>query len=238
MMSASLLSGLRPMTVPRYAWDFADGLRNYKGPLNTGRWNAATIRLVGYLISLPDATHKIWACHEGAALYGWRGATGGVSGGLSMWFGGSGGYVETARHVFVAGDVGKMFVMHATCQNGVGARLFVAGAEVGTITGAVTMSDPGGAGRLVIGQYIGGGFVNPHVGIIALSLSGTVMTPTEIATDAARIMARTRGIALPLIPGEDQRHVAIDVESTSDWHDRIGSLTLTETGDVAVSRVP
>jgi hypothetical protein len=151
-----------------------------------------------------------------------------------MWVGGSGGYVETASHVFGVGDVGRLFVAHCTVTTG--ARLFMSGAEVGSMTAPVTITDPGPGARLVLGHYATGGYVCPHIGIHALSLSPTAMTPAEIAADAAQIMGRRRGIVLPMLPGEDQRHVADDVETVSAWADRIGSLTLTETGDVSVSR--
>ena len=222
---------------PAYAWNWADGLRLYKGPLGAGRWMPATLRFTGVLLALPDATHRIFASHEGAGLYGWRGATGGVTGGLSFFPGGIGGYVETSRYVFSADDVGRLFATYLTVEQGVGARLYMGAAEVGTRTAPVTVTDPGGSGRLVFGGYIGGGFINPYIGVHSLSLSPVVMTPAEIAADAAQVMGRRRGIVLPLLPGEDQRHVADDVETTSDWHDRIGSLTLTEFGDVSVSRM-
>lgn len=223
---------------PWYAWDFADGLRNYKGATGSGRWNLGTARVLLYVRSVPPASLTIPLAHEGidGSGKGFRLMAGQAAGSLSWLVGGSGGYVETSRYTIVAGDVGKLLLAHVTVEAGVQARFFVAGAEVGSPTAAVTITDPGVNGRLVIGQHPLG-FVDNTLSVCALSLSPTVMTPTEIADDAAVVMSRRVGLLLPLLPGEDQRHVADDIAGGSLWRDRLGTYDLTETGDVKVAQV-
>lgn len=233
---SAILGSSKILRAPLYAWDFADGLRLYQGATGSGRWNLGTLRLTGTLLGLPDAVQKIICCHEAPGLlYGFRICTGNVAGAISAYVGGSGGYVETARYTFVAGDVGKSFVLHLTVDTV--ARLFIGGAEVGTGTAAVTITTPGPTGRLTIGQYVGGGFVNPFIGVRCLSISPTTLTPAEVAADAMAHMSRSRGGTYPLLPGEDQRHLAEDIADASTWRDHLGSYHLTETGDVKVTRV-
>lgn len=218
-----------------YAYGWADSLRYYQSAAGAGRWSVGTVRLVGMLLGVPDGTQRIIACNEGSSLYGWRIVTGLASGAISVLVGGSGGYVETARYTFAAGDVGKLFVIHLTVDTV--ARLYMGGAEVGAASSAVTITDPGVNGRLTLGQYRTGGFANGYIGIVCLSVASDALSASEVATDAESIMSRTVGLVYPELPGEDQRHVAADIATASAWADRLGSLTLTETGDVYVQRI-
>ena len=239
MTSSSSLLGSRGLLLPpAEAYGWADSLKYYQGAFGAGRSVHGTVRLVGRLRSAIDATHRIIACHErtGGVLYGYRLVSGNAANSISAYSGGAGGYVETPRYTFSGGDIGKIFVLHLVTDTV--ARLYIGGAEVGSGTAPVTVTDAGITGRLTLGMYIDGGFSSSPIGILNISVSPTALTAAQVVVDATTIMSRPRGLILPLMPGEDQRHVADDVLQVSSWVDRLGSVTLTETGDVSVSRVP
>lgn len=233
-----LLASSPRLPAPRYAWDWAD-TRYYQGPAGVGCPLIGTVRLAMYVSAVPDATQRVIVGHISNAQHGWRIQTGiSGAGDLFALAGGSGGYVLSPVYTISAGDVGRILLAHVTVDSVL--RMFVAGAEVGVGSGAVTVTDPGALGALCIGRYQHiGGFSGSPLGVVHLSLSATAMTPAQIADDAASIMARTRGIVWPSLPGEVYRYDASDIEATSDWHDRVSDgCTLTETGAVQVSEVP
>lgn len=239
MMSGSLLSAPR-FREPTY---YADGWTDsdyYQGSAGAGRAVVGTVRLVGYLVSLPGSSDKIIAGNMSAAAYGWRIDTGLGADAISVIMGGSStGWDESPRHTFVSGDVGSIFVLHAWCDSG-GVHMAIGGAEVGTGSGStITVTDPSTGAAPTIGRWQHAtGYSNPHIGVINLSATATVLSLAEIAADAASIMARGVRLSFPFMPGEDMRYVARDIVATSSWHDRIADdATLTETGSVTVTEV-
>lgn len=223
---------------PRYAWDWAD-TRYYQGPAGVGCPLIGTVRLGLYVQSVPDTAQRLVSGHISNAQHGWRLQTG-ISGAGDLFglAGGSGGYVLSPVYTVTAGDVGKLLLVHMVKDTVL--RLAVGGAEIGTGSAAVTITDPGVNGALCVGRYQHiGGFSGSPLGVVHMSISPTAMTMSEIADDAAVIMSRTRGIVWPTLPGEQYRYDAADIETSSDWHDRVSDgCTLAETGAVQVSVVP
>lgn len=238
---AIVVAGLAPALDPpalyyAHGWTDSDYYQNAAGE---GRGILGTVRLVGYLASLPAAVQKVLAGRTDASNNGWRLQTGISVEGISLIAGGSGtGWAESPRYTFAAGDVGRLFVLHGWVDAG-GVHLAIGGAEVGAGSGSlITTTDPGGAAYLTLGRWQhAGGFSNPHVGIASLCASPTVMTPAEIAADAAAIMLSGTRLLLPTMPGEDLRLVAADALA-GPWVDRDGNdCTLAESGAVSVSVV-
>lgn len=236
------LRSRRPVSSARasdyYAADWSDSAY-YQGPLGTGP-TPNCIRLVGFCRAVPSTSTRILVSFENASVHGARLYTG--HGGLPAIraiFGGSGGYQTTSGYQFSSPNVGRLFVVHAWCDTV--AHLAFAGAEIGSGTSAVTVTAPGGTARVTLGRYqhSTGYGADPDIGILAVSMSATPMTPSEVAADAAEIMSRSRGIALPPIPGEAVRWVARDIATGGNWRDRVGDdCTLTVTGSPTVTRVP
>jgi hypothetical protein len=218
-----------------YASGWSDA-NYYQGPAAAAPSARATIRLVARLLSLPASSQRICAAHIAATQSGWRIQTGnGTTDSISVIVGNA-GWVETPRHVFTAGDVGDLFVLHAWADGSL-VHLAIGGAEVGTGTAfAGTLGNP--AEKITLGRYPhAGGFSNQHVGIVSLCTSPTAITLPQVAADAAAIMLSGSRLVLPPLPGEDTRYVARDA-ADGPWVPRLGSATLTETGAVAVTQVP
>lgn len=236
--SRLLLASTASPRAPMYAWDWAD-TRYYQGPANAGTPVIGTARVVVYVAAVPDAVGRELVCHASSGNYGWRVFTGYPgAGSLGALAGGSGGSVLSPTYTIAAGDVGRLMVVHVVVDTV--CRLYVGGAEVGTGSAAVTITDPGADARLTLGRYQhAGGYGGCPLGVVELRVSPTAMSAAAVAADAAAVMARTRGLRLPPLPGETTRHLASDVATASDWHDRIGdNLTLTQSGAVQVSEVP
>lgn len=209
----------------------------YQGSAGVGGIPRA-MRLVGYVTSLPSTSQRVIYMQENASAHGARLFTGylGVAS-IHALFGGSGGVQVTSGFTFSASDVGKIFVAHAW-EDGTG-HLAIGGAEVGTATAAVTVTDPGGTARVTLGRsQHSGGYAGSTIGIVSLCVSSAPMTLSQVAADAAEIMDRTRGMALPAMPSEMLRYVARDIATGGSWRDRTGDdCTLTRTGSPSVTRI-
>jgi hypothetical protein len=218
-----------------YAHGWTDA-NYYQGAAAAAPSARATIRLVARLLSLPATTQRICAAHIAATQSGWRIQTGnGTTDSISVIMGNA-GWAETPRHVFVAGDVGDLFVLHAWVDGSL-MHLAIGGAEVGAGTAfAGALGNP--AEAITLGRYPhAGGFANQHVGIVSLCTSPTAITLPQVAADAAAIMSSGTRLVLPRLPGEDMRYVAADALA-GPWAPRTGSSTLTENGSVTVTAVP
>ena len=214
----------------------------YQGPSGGGRGIVGTVRMLAYVISMPTAgVQKIIAGRISAPQEGWRLQTGlGGLSTISAVMGGSlSGWDISPLYTIQAGDVGKLLLVHAWAD-AAGVHLAVGGSEVGAGSGTIiVVTDPGAGSLLTLGRYQHApGFGNPHIGIVALSASPTVMTLTQIADDADAVMSSSSRLVLPDMPGEDMRFVAADALA-GPWPDRIGNdCTLTETGSITVTEVP
>lgn len=225
-----------------YAHGFSD-TDYYSSAAGAGTTTIGTVRAELYIRSIPTAgVQKIIACKISSGQVGWRlqWGLGGISS-LSAVFGGAvTGWAISPLYTVVAGDVSKRLLVYAHAGVG-GVHIYVAGSEVGSGSGGtITPTDPG-AESIVIGRYphAGGLSEGGHCGVVSLCTSPIVMTPAEIAADAAIIMASSR-LVLPTMPGEDTRFVAFDAKpSGGPWVDRDGNnATLTETGSVSFTAVP
>jgi len=227
-----------------YAHNWSD-TNYYQGPSGAGRAVVGTVRLVGYWIDMPTSgVQKIIAGRISAAQHGWRINTGlGGASTISVVMGGSlSGWAISPTYTVQAGDVGELFVLHAWPDLSTGVHMAIGGAEVGAGSGsAIAVTEPGAGDLLTLGRYQhAGGFGCPHIGIVSLCASPTVMTLPQIAADASAIMSSGNKLVLPTMPGEDMRFVAFDARpSGGDWHDRDGdNCTLSENGTVSFTAVP
>lgn len=233
-----LVSGIPADLVPSdyHVSGFSDSAY-LQGSLGVGG-TPQTIRLVLYISALPGTPQRVLYMHENASVHGARIYTGNGAVELRALFGGSGGLQITPGYAFVAGDVGKLMVVHAWVDTV--AHLAVGGAEVGSGSSAVTVTAPGGTARVTVGrsQHNLGYAADPGVKILSICQSGTAITPAQVAADAAAIMSRARGLVYPALPGETLRYVANDLVTSTDWHDRTGDdCTLTRTGTLTVARM-
>lgn len=198
------------------------------------------LRAVLYISAVPSTAQRIITMYESAAVHGVRMFTGGT--GLSsiqaLW-GGSGGYQITPQYTITSSDVGRLMVVHSWADTA--GHIAIGGAEVGSGSAAVTVTQPASTTRFTVGrsQHNSGYACDPGISVVALTLGSVAMTPSEVAADAAAIMSHTRGIVIPSFSGELYRYFAEDVVTSTDWHDRIGDdCTLVRTGSPAVSVVP
>lgn len=217
----------------------------YQGPSAGGRAVVGTVRLVGYWIDMPTSgVQKIIAGRISAAQHGWRINTGlGAASTISVVMGGSlSGWQVSPTYTVQAGDIGELFVLHTWPSAVDGVHMAIGGAEVGAGSGSpIITTEPAAGDLLTLGRYQhAGGFGCPHIGIVSLCASPTVMTLPQIAADAAAIMASGRTLVLPTMPGEDMRFVAYDARPDGgNWRDRDGDdCTLAENGTVTFTAVP
>lgn len=213
----------------------------FQGPSGSGRGVLGTIRIVGRLLSVPAGSQRIviGRAEPSGILGGWYLPTGLSAGGINLVHRITGATKISPTYTFVGGDVGSVFVLHGTADSSY-LRLYMGGAEVGSGTAmgaapaAALVTDALTIGRF---QHVPG-LSNPHVGLIDVAISPTVMTAAEIAADAAKIMGRSHHLSLPSIPGEDQRFTARDLVTVADWHDRDGDdCTLTRTGSPTLAEL-
>lgn len=211
----------------------------WQGPTG-GTITPRLLRAVLYVSAIPSTSQRVAMAYESSVTHGVRLFTG--QGGLAsiqvLW-GGSGGFQITPQYTITTGDVGKLLVVHSWVDT-VG-RIAIGGAEVGTGSGAVTVTQPDTASRFTVGrfQYNGGFSCDPGINVVALTLGSTAMTLSEVATDAAVIMSRKRDISIPVFTGELYRYFARDVASVASWYDRAGDdCTLARNGSPTVRPVP
>lgn len=238
--AASSIDGREPLY---YVHGFTDS-DYYSSSAGDGTGTIGTVRAVLRVLSVPTAgVQKIIACQISSGQVGWRlqWGLGGLSSISAVMGGAVTGWAISPLHTVTAGDVGDLLAVHAHAGAG-GVHLYIGGAEVGTGSGGtITPTNPGSE-SVVIGRYphAGGLSEGGHCGVVSLCTSPTVMTPSEIAADAAAIMSSGSRLVLPTMPGEDVRFVAYDIRTdSSSWHDRDGdNATLTLTGSVSVTAVP
>lgn len=226
-------------TLPRdyRAHAFSDSAY-WQGPTG-GTITPRMLRAVLYVSAVPSTAQRVIAGYESSAVHGVRLYTGTVGASIQALWGGSGGLAVTPSYTITAGDVGKLMVVHSW-DDTVG-HLAIAGAEIGSGSSAVTVTQPASTARFTIGrfQHNSGYACDPGISVVAVTLGSVAMTLSEVAADAAAIMSRRRGIVIPAFTGELYRYVANDVQTPGDWHDRIGDdCTLTMTGSPSVSVVP
>ncbi len=226
-----------------YAHGFTDA-DYYSSAAGAGTGTIGTVRAVLYMLSVPTAgVQRIIACKITSGQVGWRlqWGLGGVSSISAVMGGPVTSWAISPLYTITAGDVGELLVVHAHAGAG-GVHLYVAGAEVGAGSGGTITPTATGAESIVIGRYphAGGLSEGGHAGVVSLCTSPTVMTPSEIAADAAAIMSSGSRLVLPTMPGEDVRYVAFDAKpSGGNWPDRDGNnATLTENGSVSFTAVP
>lgn len=148
----------------------------------------------------------------------------------------SGGAKLAPTFALSSADDGTTILVHWT-YDGTTLRQYVNGAEVGTGTSAAGLFVPDSNSPLCVGRYPWStGLSGRGEAIASIRGTSTVMTPLQIADDAASIMARTSGLVFPTLPGETIRYVGARLVGTSDWHDSDGdNLTLTLNGTVTVA---
>lgn len=214
----------------------------FTGPTSGGLGVLGTARVIATLRSLPTAVNEVLAGRtDGTGLTGgWYIGTGigSVVGKIYASHRTAAGAKFSDGYTVVAGDVGKTFVIHATCDASF-LKLYIGGIEIGTsvVTGgaptAAASTDLFQIGKF---QHLGNYFAESWA-IIDVATSASVMTAQQIFNDAATIQDATSNLYAPSLPSEADRFTADDIVGATNWVSRTGSTTLTRTGTLTVEAI-
>ena len=212
----------------------------YQGPTSQGLSQLGTVRVVFKLLQLPSSGQKVMLGRvDHITGGGWYIATGHNGAGnaansMVAVHRVSGSTVYSPPCTFVAGDVGKHFVVHAVISSGK-LRLYVGGIEIGAGTNATGVAAASSA-RLTVGRYQWLTSLScPDVAIVNIGTTSAAMTPAEILADAATIQERTAGLTIPDLASAVDRFDADSLQSpATDWVATTGGYTMTRTGSLTV----
>lgn len=211
----------------------------FSGPDNVGLSKLGSIRVIFKLLTAPTSSQKVIVgrVDNTGSHGGWYLATAPTSNAntIGVVHRTVAGSKTSPLFTFVDGDIGKHFVLHATCD-ATSLKLYIGGMEVGTgtATGGAPL-DARTTDQMRVGRYQHAtGLSNDHIAVVQICTSSAVMTASQIVADAATIQATTTNLSVPDLPSQVDRLDADDLVSTTDWVSRTGSLVLTRNGSVTV----
>lgn len=210
----------------------------FVSPAGAGLSQLGTVRLVAKVLSVPTAGQKVLLGRfEGAATRGWYLNTGLMGDGdFGVVVGTVAGVSTASFGVLVAGDVGKVFVAHATAANGSFLKAYLGGI-LSNQDAVVTLDNAAAGDEFRVGNYqYAGGLGCPHFGIIDICTSSTVMTAQQIYEDAKTIQSRQTGYIIPSLPSTVDRFNADTLANSTNWLSRTSNLSLTRTGSLTVEK--
>jgi hypothetical protein len=211
----------------------------FSGPDNVGLSKLGSIRVIFKLLTAPTSSQKVIVgrADNTGSNGGWYLATAPTSNAntIGIVHRTAAGSKTSPLFTFVAGDIGKHFVLHATCD-ATSLKLYIGGMEVstGTATGGSPL-DARTTDQMRVGRYQHAtGLSNDHVAVVQICTSSAVMTASQIVADAATIQTTTTNLTVPDLPSQVDRLDADDLVSVTNWISRTGSLVLTRNGSVTV----
>lgn len=218
----------------------------YAGTNNVGLGSLGTVCAVFRLAGLTDANQRlIFGRAPLSFAGGWYLATAvngaGNANKLAFVYRDGSGVVKSPDYTFVAGDVGKCFVVHGTYESGA-VRIYIQGVEQDSGTAGTAPGDAGASAGLRVGNIQGlAGLNNPYIDPIALITSTASISATDILAHATAII-NSRAETIPALTSEVERYIAEDIFPSgplTTWPDRdtASSVDLTKAGNPTVYRV-
>ncbi len=208
----------------------------FSSPGGSGLSQLGTVRIVAKVLSVPSAGQKvILGRYEGGDSRGWYINSSLLGAGdFGAAVGTATGAVTASFGTLAAGDVGKVFVAHATAANGSFLKAYLGG--ILSNESAVGTLDPAMIGdEFRIGNYqFASGLSSPDFAIIDVATSSTVMTAQQIYEDAMMIQRRTSGFIIRDLPSMVDRFNADTLASSTNWVSKTGATTLTRNGSLTV----
>lgn len=219
----------------------------FQATSDVGVTSLGTLRCIFKLLDLPASGQRIIVGRvgaSGAGIGGWY-LTTGYNGsanaadviGVAHRNNASTTPTFTPVFTFVAGDVGKHFVLHATCTDSK-CRLYIGGVEVGsgTTPAGALIAAPTTA-RTTIGRFQHAtSLSNPHVALVHYAVTATVLSAADIFADALAIQAETSNLQIPTLTSETERFDADAIASETNWVATTGGFTLTRNGSLTVEQ--
>lgn len=200
----------------------------------------STVCVVFKLNALPSAgVRASYQCLDAATTGGWYFGTNFSSAGDISWrYNTSGGVKTSYGWVPVAADVGQVFAIYMTAEDGGYLQSYPFGQQMGTGIAIATRTGATSGSKEAVGRLlVATGYSDDALSIIAVLASNTLMSAAAIKTHYETMFSRRTNLVIPTLTGETHGYIASSAGAT--WANRSGATTpLTRNGSLTIATAP
>lgn len=218
----SILKSTAPSIINKIVYGFSAS-NYYQAPNNVfGGGVTGTKRLVLRVESLPSGGQKVIIGKVNAST-GWYIRTIGAV--LDVVMGG--GAIISSGFTILSSHVSQSFVLHFT-NNGTSLKMYINGLLVGASVTSTGAPNPVSSALFTIGTaQPATSLFNPHLGVLNYNETASVLSDSEIDSDANAIISQLGAKVYYPMPSSIHNLVADDLTTSSNWLDRVsGTLNV------------